>query len=971
MQERLELKILAVVIVLLIVGILSAGLMVLTIEKKSLYRITEASLESTAAIVAKDITRTMLEGNPDGTKAMIQELKGLQNIEELIVLHYDGHHIFSTDALTNETAALNQLVETKKPFSVRGAKKLTYYKPLMNEERCKTCHAADPLVLGALKISLSIEREYHEAVGNIYFVILATVFASVFFSVVLWVMIRRMVIKPVKAVEDAAHKLSEGDMSFDVEIRSIDEIGRASRAIKQSMFSLSDILRRIKEVTKRVNHVAREVGSESRKIVEGSALETEAVANISSSIEEMNAAISDIADGTEGLAASAEETAASMEEMVTSIAEITNSTQDLSVAVEATSSSIEQLYATSKEVSNNSATLVGTAQETQAAILEIAATVKEVDHRAKESARLSEQVHRDASTYGMTSIGKTIQGMQDIKISVEKTAAYIEKLGGRSEEIGQILTVIDDITDQTTLLALNAAILAAQAGEHGKGFSVVADEIKQLAERTNISTQEIGHLIQSVQLEVSEAVDAMKDGLRSVEIGFEVTQEAADALRKIVESSTKSSELAAAIERSTEEQAKATMLVSESMEHVLNMVGQITNAMAEQFSGILLIKTSTEKMRDSAHHVKTATNEQSLNSKQISQAIEVVSDKSQQISRAINEQKIGSNHIWTSVEKIKDIPKENKDRSFKLNQVVKELFKDAELISTELERFKFAGEQVATGGVLRLGIVPIEAPALMFKNFSPLADYLGRKMKRKIDLKVAVDFQGAVKDLERGVTQFCFMGPSTYSIAHDTFGAKVLVKALNNGRPFHKTAIITRSDSGINTLQDIRGRSFAFGDINSTSTHVVPRAMLLSEGVDLKDLTYYNYLGHHDDVLKAVMDGDFDAGGVKESAAQKHRDMGIKMIRLSDDIPEFNVTVSADLDKQVIGELRTALLALKEDDPETRPVLKAISENYTGFVDAEDEDYRNIRVMMARIGLQDRFKKEDEEDENRRAGNRT
>ncbi len=951
MRERLELKILTLVMILLIVGILSAGFMVLTIEKKTLYNITESSLESTATIIAQDIARTMIEGKADVTKSMVQELKVLKSIKELTILHYDGHHAFSSDLQTREDAVMKQLAETKKAFSVRDVKQMTYYKPLINEDRCKSCHATDPAVLGAVKVSLSIEKEYRDAVFYIVFVIAATILAAIFFSAVLWFMIRRMVIQPVKAVEDAAQKLSEGDMTFGAEIRSIDEIGRASKAIKQSMFSLSDILRRIKEVTKRVNNVVREVESESRKIVEGAVMETEAITNISSSIEEMNAAISDIADGTEGLAASAEQTAASMEEMVTSIAEITNSTQDLSVAVEATSSSIEQLYATSREVSNNSATLVGSAQETQAAIMEIAASVKEVDHRAKESAVLSEQVKRDASTFGMTSIGKTIQGMQDIKVSVEKTADYIEKLGGRSEEIGQILTVIDDITDQTTLLALNAAILAAQAGEHGKGFSVVADEIKQLADRTSISTQEIGNLIQSVQQEVGEAVDAMKDGLKSVEIGFKVTQEAADALRKIVESSTKSSAMAAAIEHSTAEQSKATFLVSEAMERVLVMVGQITNSMAEQFSGIQLIKTSTEKMRDISDHVRTATNEQSLNSKQISQAVEVVSDKSQQISRAINEQKIGSNQIWASVEKIKDIPRDNKDRSFKLNQLVKELHKDAELVSTEMERFKFAGEQGGAGGVLRMGVVPLDAPAVMFKNFSPIADYLSRKMKRKIDLKVAVDFQGAIRDLEQGVTQFCFMTPSTYISAHDKFGAQVVVKALKDGKPFHHAVIIAKSDSSINMLSDIRGRSFAFGDVQSTSSHIVPRAMLLAEGVDLKDLLYYNYLGHHNDVINAVLSGDFDAGGVMESAAEKHRDMGIKILKFSEEIAEFNITAAATIEPEVFVDLKKALLALNDTDPATKGVIKAINESYTGFAEAADNDYANVRVMMSKIGL--------------------
>jgi len=153
------------------------------------------------------------------------------------------------------------------------------------------------------------------------------------------------------------------------------------------------------------------------------------------------------------------------------------------------------LSATIKEVANNSAELAGAAQETQSAIMQIASSVKEVEQRAKESSVLSDKVKTDATTFGMSSIGKAIDGMQDIKVSVEKTAGYIKKLGGRSEEIGKILNIIDEVTDQTTLLALNAAILAAQAGEHGKGFSVVADEIKNLAERTSESTQEIGELI--------------------------------------------------------------------------------------------------------------------------------------------------------------------------------------------------------------------------------------------------------------------------------------------------------------------------------------------------------------------------------------------------------------------------------------------------------------------------------------------
>ena len=950
MREKLEVKILALVAVLLLIGIVSAGFMVFYIEQSSLYSLTETSTGVTANIIVKDIERIMLEGRADTAKSYLESLRGASGLDELLLVHYDGRQAFTEKTSAAADAdVMKKISRTKAPLVQRVDKKLILYRPLENAERCKGCHAADPEVLGAVKLSFSIEKEYNSSIRLIYIVILITALACFLFSIVLWAMIRRMVITPVKKLEDAAVRLSEGDLSFNTDIKSADEIGRFSRAVHSSLISISDILQRVKDGSSRITRVAENVSRESKEVIEGTMLETEAINNISASIEEMNASVSDIAEGTDGLVASAEETAASMEEMVTSITQITNSTKDMSVAVETTSASIEQLSATIKEVANNSGELASAAEETQSAILEITSSIKEVEQRAKESAVLSDKVRKDAVSLGMVSVEKAIQGMQDIKSSVEKTAECITKLGGRSEEIGNILNVIDEITDQTTMLALNAAILAAQAGEHGKGFSVVADEIKDLADRTSVSTQEIGELIQSVQQEVKDAVEAMDDGLKSVQTGFKVTNEAVDALRKIVESSKRSSEMAAAIENSTMEQSKAAKLVSEAMEKVLSMVGQIAKATTEQNRGIQLIMKATEKINDVSHHVKTATNEQSLNSRQISKAVELVSDKSQQISNAIREQKLGSNLIWDAIEKIKGLPRQNKERAFKLDQMVKELLKDAELTVLEMGKFKYTAD--LSMGMLKMGIVPLESPAVMFRKFSPLVEYLGRRLKRKIDLRVAVDFQGAIDDIGQGVTQFCFMTPSTYVDAHKKYGVSILVKALSNGKPFQHSVIITRDETNINDMKDLKNRSFAFGDFHSTSSHIVPRAMLLAEGIDIKDLSYYNYLGHHDDIATAVLNGDFDAGAVMESTANKYREKGLKFIKFSDDIPEFNIAVSDKLDAELVSELKALLIAITDGTAEGVSILKSINEKYTGFMASDDNDYNGVRVMMSRIGL--------------------
>jgi len=950
MREKLELKIIITVFIMLLIGVILAGTMTMIIEKSTLYGITEENSDATAILITRNIEQTMIENRPDLTKTLLDSMHGAGGIEDVRLINSEGREAFKKDSPAGESDVIKKIISTGKPITIKDAKKFTLYRPLLNGASCKGCHPGEGAILGAVKVSISIEKEYDKAIKSIITVIVVTIIGAFCFSFVLWYMLRRLVIVPIKKIEAASLKLAEGDLSFDTDIKTRDEIARLSNSIRESVDSLGRILLRIKDVSVRITRVAENVEKDSKKMVDGTQLEAEAVADISSSVEELNAAISEITESTEGLAASAEETAASMDQIATSIGQVTNSSHDLFSSIEATSSSIEELSATIKEVAQSADNLSFATDETLSAIEQITSSVKEVEANAKESAKLSEKVMNDASTFGMTSIEKTVDGMKNIKSSVEKTNDFIRKLGGRSEEIGKILNVIDEITDQTTLLALNAAILAAQAGEHGKGFSVVADEIKDLAERTAFSTQEIGSLIQSVQQEVKGAVKAMVDGLKSVEEGFKLSKEASDALKKILESSKKSSEMAFSIERSTGEQSRAVRLVSEAMERIKNMTGLIAKATSEQSKGIVLIMGAAEKMRDTSQQVRTATEEQAINSKHISQAVEVVSDKSQQISRAIYEQKIGSNQIWNSIEKIKEVPKANRDLAFNVNNALRALLKDSELIDTEIKRFKFS-EEKGKGGVIRFGVVPLESPAEMFRKFTPLAEYLGKRLGKKVELKVAIDFEEAVGDIGKNITQICYMTPSTYIEAHDRYDVAVIAKALRDGKPYQHSVIIARQDRNINSLEDLKGKTFAFGDFHSTSSHIVPRAMLLEAGVDLKDLNYYNYLGHHDDVAKAVLKGDFDAGGVMEATAYKFKDQGLKFLKVSENVPEFNICVNKSVSKEEAALFKSALTALTDAAPENTLVLKSVAGSYTGFVEARDEDYDNVRLMMSKLGM--------------------
>jgi methyl-accepting chemotaxis protein len=287
----------------------------------------------------------------------------------------------------------------------------------------------------------------------------------------------------------------------------------------------------------------------------------------------------------------------------------------------------------------------------------------------------------------MKAIEKPLAGMERIMKSVEATGQIINRLGERSQQIEKILTVIDDVTDQTTLLALNAAIIAAQAGEHGKGFAVVADEIKDLAERTAASTKEIAQMIASIQNEVGESVTAIKEGSKSAIEGMQLSKEAKDALNKILEGADKSAQMTLEIKRTTQEQTKGASQVNELVQTTTQMVKDIARSTQEQRKGSEQIMEAVERMRDVARQVQQSIIEQTKGSRQINGTVENVNQKVQSIARATKEQQAGSEQIVNAVEKIRDITQQNIDLSSAVNEAVNNLVKQANLLKEEVKRF--------------------------------------------------------------------------------------------------------------------------------------------------------------------------------------------------------------------------------------------------------------------------------------------
>lgn len=497
------------------------------------------------------------------------------------------------------------------------------------------------------------------------------------------------VTKPLEEVSSGFVKMAAGDLTIKATSRSSDEIGVLAEAFNEMARKLSTLIFQVQANTRAITQVAEELQETSSNIFKESQQQELAMEETSSSISEMGVSIQEVNNNVELLTRSANDTSSSIIEMDANISGIASNMDSLSGSIDVTSSSIIQLISSIKKIAENIETLNQVTEGTAASLHELNTSVQQVEQNAQKSHTLSEKTSSEAEK-GMESVNETMSGMKEIEASFVRLEEIVSRLSEKSESIGNVIKVIDQVAGQTNLLSLNAAIIAAQAGEYGKGFAVVAEEIKSLAEQTASSTREIATLIKAVQDETANAVSATVHGAESVQKGVALSHQANDLLKLIIESSRTSTEMVSQIVTATREQSNGIQGADRAMYRIKEMVQEINRATHEQERASKEILNASDTMRALGKQVKTSIQEQSNGSKLITRAAEKVLMMIRQILNATQEQSRGSERIQHAVQVFKQTTNAGVQRATEMNQIVTSLSSDSKKLEQEISRFKIA-----------------------------------------------------------------------------------------------------------------------------------------------------------------------------------------------------------------------------------------------------------------------------------------
>jgi len=539
--------------------------------------------------------------------------------------------------------------------------------------------------------TLLVARSEHVAVaaqsGTLSALLLGVFGAGVVVAIVVAMLLAREVSDPLLRMRRLVEQMATGDLRVAIRVESDDELGDLAHSLGHMNQALRSTIFSVASASERVERGAAAVASGTNEVKRVTEAQEEAVDGMAKSVGGITRQADDIAGAAEALHVAVAESSASVSQLAALGADLHSAASMLSQQTDDVSSSIEQLARGVRQVAESANGLGATTQESATAMEQMARSMAEVESGANECATLAEVAVKSAET-GRERVADTVRCMEEIRSVTSTAEGVIGELGGRARKIGHVVDVIDDVADETTLLALNAAIIAAQAGEQGRGFAVVAQQIKELANRVLASTKEIAELVSGVQEGSEQAREAIERGAKVVERGVALSAEAGRSLDEIARASSQAGERVGSIVHAVQEQATAARHVAQLSEHVATGVRQIRETGREQEQANQAVLRSAAHTRDAAASVTVSASQQAEGSARIRASAESLRDAAERIERALQSQSSACREAEKLLGAVTDGARANGESAEQMADAMRGLASEADAMRDAVKRFR-------------------------------------------------------------------------------------------------------------------------------------------------------------------------------------------------------------------------------------------------------------------------------------------
>ena len=564
-------------------------------QEREMSKYLDAQTLVVSEMTAQNVASALVFDDTEAVKASLGLLKVVADVQFAITIK-DGKESggYTLENIGSKRQQVDAAVQAKERLSVIDDI-LVAVVPIMGEKG----------VIGTLVLGVSREKLLADVRQSRVIAIAVGLGIVLIGGLMIWLVISRLT-KPLKELAAAAEQVAHGRTDIAVKVQSRDEIGVLATGFNMMVENVRHSIAGFQAQKEAADALAQAAEEIKNKTIEQQSYLEESTRTILDAMQRF--AFGDLTvqvesngrqDDINKIFVGFNRSIASVRDLVEKVINNVAKTNDIAA-----------------HISSASGEMAATSEEQASQVMYIATSVEDMARSVAENAHQSSQINSLTQRNGTNAsegarvVGAAVKKIEEIAKVVNDASAVVEKLGNSSAEIGEIVQVIEEIADQTNLLALNAAIEAARAGEQGRGFAVVADEVRKLAERTATATKQISQTIKQIQRDTEQAVIGMKRGDKEVVEGLTLAKQAGNALRGIVTDSLEVEGMMKGSSNALQQQSSSAAGISQNIEQVSASIHETTSSLSAIANATESLRTLTESLQDLVSHFEVGDSAQ-------------------------------------------------------------------------------------------------------------------------------------------------------------------------------------------------------------------------------------------------------------------------------------------------------------------------------------------------------------------------